>query len=71
MNHTIGGVAYYTQDGNANATAMTDSSGNIIEHYAYDPFGNITVTSSTGKVMSGGDKCAKKVRTFPRSDFGR
>ena len=51
-NPTIGQISYYNQDGNGNVTAMTDSSGNVIEHYAYDPFGNVTITSSTGMVMS-------------------
>ena len=51
-NPTIGQISYYNQDGNANVTALTDASGNVIEHYAYDPFGNVTITSSTGMVMS-------------------
>ena len=52
-NPTIKGVAYYSKDGNAKVTAMTDSSRNIIEHYACDPFGNVTITSSAGMLMSG------------------
>ena len=51
-NPTIGQISYYNQDGNGNVTALTDASGNVIEHYAYDPFGNVTITSSTGMVMS-------------------
>jgi len=52
-NPTLGQTSYYHQDGNGNVTAMTDASGNVIEHYAYDPFGNVTITGSTGTVLSG------------------
>jgi RHS repeat-associated protein len=34
-------TAYYHSDGNGNITAMTDSSGNAVAKYLYDPFGNL------------------------------
>ena len=38
-----GEVLYYTQDANFNVTAVVDTSGNVVERYAYDPYGEVTV----------------------------
>jgi RHS repeat-associated protein len=52
LNISTGGTSYYIQDGNGNVTTMTDTSGNVIERYAYDPFGNVTITGPTGTTQS-------------------
>jgi RHS repeat-associated protein len=36
-------IVYYTNDANFNVTALVDESGNVIERYAYDPYGERTV----------------------------
>jgi RHS repeat-associated protein len=51
-NVSTGGTSYYIQDGNENVTTMTDTSGNVIERYAYDPFGNVVITGPTGTTQS-------------------
>jgi RHS repeat-associated protein len=52
LNISTGGTSYYIQDGNGNVTTMTDTSGNVIERYTYDPFGNVTITGPTGTTQS-------------------
>jgi RHS repeat-associated protein len=45
---TPGGQSYtYHYDGTGSTIAMTDSSGNIVNEYAYDEFGNIVGNSET------------------------
>ena len=34
----------YHYDGNGNVAEVTDSQGNLLDHYEYDPFGNLTTT---------------------------
>jgi len=34
---------YYTGDANMNVTALVNTSGNVVERYAYDPYGEVTV----------------------------
>ena len=34
---------YVVQDANWNVTALVDASGNVVERYAYDPYGGVTV----------------------------
>ena len=50
-NATLGGPAYYTQDGNGNVTTLTSSSGAVQERYTYDVYGTPTITSSTGVTL--------------------
>jgi RHS repeat-associated protein len=38
-----GDAVYYTNDANMNVTALVDESGNVVERYAYDPYGERTV----------------------------
>lgn len=42
------------QDANFNVTALADGSGNVVERYAYDPFGGVTVLDATWGVRTGG-----------------
>jgi RHS repeat-associated protein len=39
------GTAYYHSDAGGNVTTMTDSSGNVVARYLYDPFGNLLAKS--------------------------
>ena len=34
---------YYLTDANFNVTALVDTSGNVVERYAYDPYGEVIV----------------------------
>jgi RHS repeat-associated protein len=36
-------ILYYTNDANMNVTALADESGAVVERYAYDPYGQVTV----------------------------
>ncbi len=38
---------YYLTDANNNITALADASGNVIERYVYDPYGNVTIYDAT------------------------
>ena len=38
---------YFLTDANDNVTAITDSSGNVLERYNYSAFGGVTVYSAT------------------------
>ena len=38
---------YYLTDANNNVTAVTDSSGNVLERYDYDAYGHVTVYTPT------------------------
>jgi RHS repeat-associated protein len=40
------------QDANWNVTALIDGSGNVVERYLYDPFGNVTILDGSGNVLS-------------------
>jgi RHS repeat-associated protein len=42
-----GETLYYTSDANMNVTAVLDTSGNVVERYMYDPYGNVTVLDGT------------------------
>jgi RHS repeat-associated protein len=39
------GTAFYHSDAGGNVTTMTDSSGNVVARYLYDPFGNLLAKS--------------------------
>ncbi len=39
------GTTFYHSDGGGNVTTMTDSSGNVVARYLYDPFGNLLAKS--------------------------
>ncbi len=43
---------YVQQDANWNITALVDTSGNVLERYQYDPYGAVTVLSSSWGVQS-------------------
>src|SRR5262249_48081954 len=44
---------YVQQDANYNVTALVDASGNVVERYAYDPFGAVTVLSASWGALGG------------------
>jgi len=46
-----GNTYYYQQDALGNVTALTDSSGNLIERYEYDAFGGPTIYDSEGEEL--------------------
>lgn len=39
------GTTFYHSDGGGNVTTMTDSSGNVVARYLYDPYGNLLAKS--------------------------
>ncbi|QTA79406.1 RHS repeat-containing protein [Desulfonema limicola] len=47
-----GQTYYYHQDIRGNVVKITDSSGNIIEEYKYDAYGNATIYDNTGAIIS-------------------
>jgi RHS repeat-associated protein len=52
-NGTLDQRLYVQQDANWNVTALVDASGNVVERYAYTPFGTLTVLNPDGTVRSG------------------
>jgi RHS repeat-associated protein len=46
------GTYYYHQDGNGNVASLTDQNGNLVESYAYDPYGKPTIYAPNGSVRS-------------------
>ena len=42
---------YYSRNQQYSITALTDSSGNIVERYRYDAYGNTVILSPTGEVL--------------------
>jgi RHS repeat-associated protein len=44
---TPAGRYYYLYDGLGSTVALTDSAGNVVNRYSYDPYGNVTSTSGT------------------------
>ncbi len=46
------GRLYATHDANFNVTAITDSSGAVVERYTYDPFGTATVRNASWTVTT-------------------
>jgi YD repeat-containing protein len=38
-------TTFYHSDGGGNITTMTDSSGNVVARYLYDPYGNLLAKS--------------------------
>ncbi|HXE53178.1 MAG TPA: LamG-like jellyroll fold domain-containing protein [Tepidisphaeraceae bacterium] len=46
-NYSTGVRLYAEQDANWNVTSLTDSNGNVVERFVYDPYGTRTVLSST------------------------
>jgi len=48
-----GGNAYYLlHDVRGNVIAATDAAGDIVERYAYDPYGGVTITNGSGTVIT-------------------
>jgi RHS repeat-associated protein len=45
---------WVVQDANYNVTAIFDNSGNVVERYIYDPFGQATMLNAEWNVRSGG-----------------
>ncbi len=45
---------WVVQDANFNVTAVVDDSGEVVERYIYDPFGQATVLDAEWNVRSGG-----------------
>jgi len=45
---------WVVQDANFNVTAVVDDSGEVVERYVYDPFGQVTVLDAEWNVRSGG-----------------
>ena len=43
---------YYLTDANNNVTAVTDSSGNVLERYIYDAYGHVTIYNATWSATS-------------------
>jgi RHS repeat-associated protein len=44
---------YVVQDANYNVTALFDNSGSVVERYAYDPFGQVTVLDAGWSTLAG------------------
>jgi RHS repeat-associated protein len=59
---------YYTTDANNNVTALVNSSGNVVERYVYDPYGNVTVLNgvvdSQGNDTSANEWHPRTTNTF-------
>ncbi len=50
---SISSTLFVLQDANWNVTALTDSSGNVVERYLYDPYGDVTVLNASWAPVSG------------------
>jgi RHS repeat-associated protein len=44
----LGERIYALHDANHDVTSITDASGNVLERFSYDPYGNVTVTTAYG-----------------------
>ncbi len=55
------------QDANFNVTAVVDDSGEVVERYVYDPFGQVTVLhferGIRGGAESGSAECGDELRS--------
>jgi RHS repeat-associated protein len=49
---------YVVQDANYNVTALFDNSGNVVERYIYDPFGQVTILDADWTERSSGSQFA-------------
>jgi RHS repeat-associated protein len=49
-----GGRLYAEQDADYNVTSLTDASGAVVERYAYDPYGAVTVENPDGSTRGDG-----------------
>ena len=56
---------YYHTDANHNVTAVTDSSGVVVERYAYDAYGNVTVYNADWTLKSGQLRSSKTPAFLP------
>jgi len=45
-------IVYYHQNALGNTTGLTDTSGNLVESYDYDVYGNTTIYNASGLVIS-------------------
>ena len=43
---------HYFQDAQGNVRSMVDDSGNIVEHYEYDAYGDVTIYDGSGNVLT-------------------
>ncbi|MDW8244650.1 MAG: RHS repeat-associated core domain-containing protein [Thermogemmata sp.] len=43
---------YVVQDANFNVTAIVDNAGNVVERYAYDPFGSVTILDADWNLLA-------------------
>lgn len=48
---TQSGTYYYLFDGLGSGIGLTDSSGNLVNTYQYDPYGNVASQRGTGNVV--------------------
>ena len=53
-NGTLARRLYAEQDADDNVTSLTDASGAVVERYAYDPYGAVTVENPNGTVRGNG-----------------
>jgi RHS repeat-associated protein len=58
----LGQRLYAQHDANYDVTALTDTTGTVVERYMYDPYGNVTVLNPDGTVRGDG--------TLASSHFG-
>ena len=49
---------YAEQDANDNVTSLTNASGAVVERYAYDPYGSVTVETASGTTEGNGTAAA-------------
>ena len=64
LQRTEGTTTYYVQhDANFNVTAMTDTSGNVLERYTYDAYGNVTVLNADGTVKGDGTIASSSIES--------
>ncbi|MEM4725230.1 MAG: RHS repeat-associated core domain-containing protein [Candidatus Hadarchaeum sp.] len=49
---------WVVQDANYNVVAIFDNSGNVVERYVYDPFGQVTILDADFNPKSGGSDYA-------------
>ncbi len=52
MRAGTGGLRYYHRGQQYSINALTNSSGSIVERYAYDAYGDVTITNASGSVRT-------------------
>jgi RHS repeat-associated protein len=62
LQRSQGTTTYYIQhDANFNVTAVTGSSGNVLERYTYDPYGTVTVLNADGTIKGSGTLASSSI----------